>query len=57
MTGSAKQVRKDLVYGFGSPLAPDPDFKSRVPDHILSEAWKVTRGGPTSNYRAALIVL
>jgi hypothetical protein len=31
-------VRPDLVYGYGSPLEPDPAFNSRIADHVLKES-------------------
>lgn len=35
-------VRPDLVYGYGSPLDPDSNFKSRIADHLLKEALIVS---------------
>ena len=36
-------VRQDLLYGYGSPLDPDPSFQSRVADHVLAECAKVMK--------------
>lgn len=31
------------MYGYGSPLDPDPSFQSRVADHVLAECAKVMK--------------
>ena len=31
----------DLVYGFGSPLAPNASFTSRVVDRVLAEGFEM----------------
>jgi len=36
-------VRPDLLYGYGSPLDPDPAFASRVNDHVLSECLRAIK--------------
>ena len=33
------RVRQDLLYGYGSPLEPDPSFSSRVTDHVVAESY------------------
>ena len=37
------RVRQDLLYGFGSPLEPDPAFPSRVADHVLGESDRAVK--------------